>query len=103
MNPVSPTHLHDGGKLVIFGEHQPQYIPLPASVDASGLVMTEWVPSAEELSMLFTGGRIRLWTWKGVVHVCSQCKHADPALLAPVRIEAISPDPLDEYPSEKHA
>lgn len=95
MNPVAPT-LHDGASLVIFGKDQPEYIPLPASVDSTGLVMTEWVPSADELSLLFTGGRVRLWMWKGVAHSCSKCSHQDPTLLTPVRLEAIAADPLEE-------
>ena len=60
MTPVKPT-LHDGARLVVFAKDQPQYIPLPASVDGDGVVMTEWELTAEELTRLFTGGRIRLW------------------------------------------
>lgn len=91
MNAIKP-HLHEGAHLVVFGANQPQYAPLPASVDASGLVMTEWEPSADELKMLFTGGCIRLWIQKGTAHVCPQCQTASPALLSPVRIEAVAND-----------
>lgn len=87
MTPVEPT-LHAGAQLVVFGQDQPEdYFPLPASVDANGVVMTEWEPTAEELERLLCGGRIRLW-----VHTC------DPQLgdvdhpLQPVSIDVIAPD-----------
>jgi len=60
MKPVEPT-VHENATLVIFAKDQPPYIPLPASVDANGLVMTEWELSEEEANLLFMGGRIRLW------------------------------------------
>lgn len=78
MTPVEPT-LHDGGRLVIFAKNQPEYFPLPASMDAKGVVMTEWEPTAEELDRLLSGGRIRLW-----VHTFGQP-------LQPVSVEAIAP------------
>lgn len=62
MNCVEPA-LHVGARLVVLAKDQPEYTPLPASVDAEGLVMTEWEPTADELERLFRGGRIRLWTW----------------------------------------
>lgn len=62
MTPVEPQ-LHENAKLVIIAKDQPEYIPLPASVDNNGVVMTEWEPTAEELQKLFTGGRIRLWIY----------------------------------------
>lgn len=46
---------------MVFAKDQPEYTQLPASVDHEGLVMTEWEPSAEDLSCLLNGGRIRLW------------------------------------------
>lgn len=95
MNPVSPSTMIEDGKLVIFGYGQPEYIPLPASVNPSGLVMTEWELSAEELQCLFTGGRIRLWIWKGVAHVCPHCSTQIPALLSPVRVEAVPAEPIE--------
>jgi hypothetical protein len=72
--------LHDGAELVVFAKDQPQYIPLPASVDASGIVMTEWEPTEEELDRLLQGGRIRLWV------------HTFGHPLQPVSIEAIEPE-----------
>jgi hypothetical protein len=79
MTPVEPTP-HDGASIVVFAKDQPQYIPLPASVDAAGVVMTEWEPTAEELDHLLCGGRIRLW-----IHTFNQP-------LQPVSVEAIAPD-----------
>lgn len=79
MTPVEPT-LHDGAQLVIFAKDQPEYDPLPASVDARGVVMTEWEPTAEELDRLLSGGRIRLW-----VHTFRQP-------LQPLSIDVIAPD-----------
>lgn len=60
MKPVEPS-LHKDATLIVFAKDQPQYIPLPASVDSNGLVMTEWELTEEELACLFVGGRIRLW------------------------------------------
>jgi hypothetical protein len=78
MTPVEPT-LHHGAKLVVFAKDQPQYIPLPASVDSDGIVMTEWEPTAEELEMLLSGGRIRLW-----IYTFGQA-------LQPVKVEVTKP------------
>lgn len=61
MTPVEPLALHDGATLVVFAKDQPEYFPLPASVSPDGLVMTEWEPTAAELELLLTGGRIRIW------------------------------------------
>lgn len=74
MTPVEPT-IADGATFVVFAKDQPQYLPLPASVDAHGVVMTEWEPTAEELERLFLGGRVRLW-----IHTFHQP-------LQPVRLE----------------
>lgn len=79
MTPVEPS-IHEGAKLVTFAKDQPQYIPLPASVDAHGVVMTEWEPTEEELDRLLSGGRIRLWV------------HTFGNPLQPVRVEAIEPE-----------
>lgn len=61
MRAVQPNALHAGGRLVVFAKDQPEYNPLPASVDGNGLVMTEWEPSAEDLATLVNGGRVRIW------------------------------------------
>ncbi len=62
MTPVEPLP-HAGAKIVTFAKNQPQYHPLPASIDDKGIVMTEWEPSAEELDKLLSGGRVRLWVY----------------------------------------
>lgn len=101
MNAVPPSSMLENGVLIVFGKDQPEYLPLPASVDPHGLVMTEWEPSADELQALFTGGRVRLFMWKGLQHTCAKCGHHNPALLTPVKLETVAADPLSEYPSEK--
>ncbi len=63
MIPVMPAAPHEGGILIIFAKDQPQYMPLPASVDRQGLVMTEWEVTAEELARVLAGGRVRLWIY----------------------------------------
>lgn len=83
MNPVEPSSLHPGARLVIFAKDQPEYIPLPAAVDENGLVMTEWEPTAEELGLLLSGGRIRLWT------------HTYRTPLQPQKLEVIDVCPAD--------
>jgi hypothetical protein len=59
MNAVDPN-IPEGSRLVIYAKDQLEYDPLPASVDASGVVTTEWEPSEEELHRLLCGGRLRL-------------------------------------------
>lgn len=61
MVPIVPKTLHEGAEVIIFAKDQPEYDPLPAAVDAKGLVMTEWEFSAEELARVLAGGRVRLW------------------------------------------
>lgn len=79
MTPVEPAQ-RDGARLVVFAKDQPEYIPLPASVDDDGVVMTEWAPTDDELQQLLCGGRIRLWI------------HTFGHPLQPVRVEAIAPE-----------
>lgn len=74
MIPIQPQ-LREGCRLVIFGASQPEYLPLPAVVNDSGLVMTEWELTPDELQMIFMSGRIKLWIYTG----------NDP--LQPVRLE----------------
>lgn len=80
MTPVAPLAVPAGARLVVFAKDQPQYIPLPASVDANGLVMTEWEPTAAELDALLTGGRIRIW-----LHTFNQP-------LQPLSVEVAAPE-----------
>lgn len=54
MTPIKPVP-HHGGHLI---SH-----PMVASVDADGLVMTEWELSLEERERLLCGGAIRLWMY----------------------------------------
>ena len=63
MIAVKPATVHEGAIYVTFAKNQPQYDPLPAAVDADGVVMTEWEFTAEELAAALAGGRLRLWVW----------------------------------------
>ncbi len=86
MTPVEPT-LHEGAHLCVFGtRQQDDYIPLPASVDDNGLVMSEWQPSNDELQRLLCGGRIRLWVWTFEKNIGTP-----EAPLQPVRVEVVDP------------
>jgi len=80
MTPVEPTARASNMRLVIFAKEQPQYDPLPALINAQGVVMTEWELNAEELQRVMCGGRIRLW-----IHTCG-------LPLQPLSIEVIPPD-----------
>lgn len=92
MTPVEPS-IHDGAQLVVFAKDQPEFIPLPASVDAAGVVMTEWAPTADELEMLLCGGRIRLWLHHAIgVEVCQACRANVPRLLSPMTVQVIPPE-----------
>ena len=79
MIPVEPS-LHEGADLIHIAEEQDEYTTLPASVDADGLVMTEWELTEEELMTLTCGGRIRLWI------------HTFGNPLQPVRLETVAPE-----------
>jgi hypothetical protein len=59
VTPVEPLE-REGERRVTFAEDQPEYIPLPTSIDARGCVTTEWEPTEDELHTLLCGGRIRL-------------------------------------------
>jgi len=48
-------------RAVTFGAGRDDVDPLPAIVNAEGLVVTEWQPDAEELERLAAGVPIRLW------------------------------------------
>ena len=61
MTPVEPLARQEHDRLVVFAKDQPEYFPLPASVNPAGVVMTEWELSAEDLAALLGGGRVRIW------------------------------------------
>lgn len=63
MRPVPVRQPHLGAAPVVFAANQPEYDPLPAAMDMTGLVMTEWELSAEDLMTILNGGRVRLWIW----------------------------------------
>lgn len=82
MLPVEPTDQPSTSRLVVFAKDQPEYIPLPAYVDIQGSVTTEWELSAEELTIILNGGKIRL----EILYLLS-----DPhrKAMAPIKIQAI--------------
>jgi hypothetical protein len=81
VNPVEPK-IEDGFQLIIFGiNQQKDYHPLPAAVNDTGTVVTEWELSAEDLAMIFEGGRIKLQIAFTGVH------QGKP--LSPIKIEVI--------------
>jgi hypothetical protein len=82
MHPLEPA-LHADAHRVVFAKDQPPYIPLPASVDAHGTVMTEWELTAEELDRVLSGGRIRLWL------LYTSVKDGKP--FTPVSLEVLEP------------
>lgn len=61
MIPAKLEQPHEGAMLVTYAVNQPDYVPLPASVDGDGCVMTEWEPTAIELAALMNGARVRIW------------------------------------------
>jgi len=62
MIPVTPQEHQEGGRLVIYAEDQPEYLPLPVSKTDDGVLMSEWEPTPEERAVLAAGGRIRIFT-----------------------------------------
>lgn len=80
----------EGTRAVVFAEHQPEYIPLPALVYPDGKVLTEWAFTEEERALIARGENLRLWIWKGHVVVCPHCRQASPSLLQPVALDVTS-------------
>ena len=52
----------EGWDRIVFTENQPEYESLPAAVsrDATRTVMSEWIPTAEDLKIIMNGGKIRI-------------------------------------------
>jgi hypothetical protein len=71
----------------VFAKNQPPYLPLPASVDEAGMVMTEWQPTAADLDRLLCGGRVRLW-----VHTHDRDVGSPEHPLPPMSVEVIEPE-----------
>lgn len=80
MSPAEPVECPEGSRRVTYAKDQPQYLPLPAVVDPSGVVTTEWELTVEELETLMVGGRLRLH-----LHTFNQP-------LQPVRLEVAPPE-----------
>ena len=86
MTPVEPL-LYEGERRMVFGANQPEYIPLPLSIDEKGAVTTEWEPTAEELDKLLCGGRVRL-----IVHTFDPLLGAPGHCLQPVSLDVLEPE-----------
>jgi hypothetical protein len=87
MTPVEPG-CYDGHRRVLFAKDQAEtYLPLPASIDPEGAVLTEWEPTAEELQRLLCGGRIRVW-----VHTFDRHIGEPGHPLQPISLEALEPE-----------
>lgn len=86
MTPVEPP-LYAGHRPKVFGQDQPEYIPLPVSIDPEGAVLSEWAPTAEELHRLLCGGRIRVW-----VHTFDRDIGEPGHPLQPISLEVLEPD-----------
>lgn len=71
----------DGTIRVVYGEGRSDVKPLPANVNAQGVVMSEFQPTPEDLVVLLLAGRIRLHVWTA----------GNP--LQPVYLEAIAGPP----------
>jgi hypothetical protein len=80
MKPIEPAGMHVGARRVVYPGRKPSVIDLPAAVDDTGLVLTEWELGAEDLARLLRGGTIRLW-----LHT-----HGKP--LQPVALETTEPE-----------
>lgn len=52
----------DGWDRIVFAENQPEYLSLPAAVsrDKTRTVMSEWIPTSDELERILNGGKIRI-------------------------------------------
>ncbi len=85
MKPVCPLAPHEGAELRTFAENQQDdYIPLTASVDRAGVVMSEWEPTENERQLIAAGARIRIWM--------DTCRPFPlPPLPMPVRLEVTEP------------
>lgn len=65
MRPVVPPVTPAGAQRITFAARQMEYEVLPATVDRDGVVMTEWMFTAQDLAVILEGGRLRMWTVTG--------------------------------------
>ncbi len=61
MRPTEPTGLP--GRRVVFAENQPEYQPMPASVDVEGVVRTRWSLDEVERRAILDGACVELAVW----------------------------------------
>ena len=89
MRAVTPTP-HKDAVRILFAADQPEYEPLPASVDGQDTVMTEWELSAEDLQCIIDGGRIRVWLLHTGI-VTQQAVAQGHRRLTPIKVEVVEP------------
>ncbi len=58
MKPTNPDGLP--GKKIVFAENQPEYIPLPSTVEDAGEVWSRWELTDEERAAVVAGACIEL-------------------------------------------
>jgi hypothetical protein len=88
MEHVEPLCGHADSRKITLAAAQPEYQPLVAYVDAVGVVLTEWQPSAEDLAALLAGGRLQLWT-----HTFNPfLSHPRGARFLPIQMTVAQPD-----------
>ena len=58
----SDPEIPEGYDKSIYGANQKEYLPLPCAVSRckKRQVLSEWIPTAEELSIILNGGKIRV-------------------------------------------
>lgn len=52
------TPIHFKGQTVVFAENQPEYLPLPAHIDAEGRITCCWQLTWKERLQLLFGGKL---------------------------------------------
>ena len=60
--PANFATVPKGWDAITFAEDQKEYQSLPAAVsrDPTRTVMSEWIPTSEELELILNGGKIRV-------------------------------------------
>ena len=72
---------YEGSMAVIFGEGQPEYVPLPALVYPDGRILIEWAFTEEERAAIARGENLRHWIWRGGPCACGRSRYFEPVLL----------------------
>ena len=87
MNAIAQISLDATVAVVVFGEGQPEYTPLPALLYPDGTILIEWTFTEEERHRIAQGETIRHWIWKPARQQCAQCGAITPVPLQPQQLE----------------